>query len=84
MLSLFNQTHKPNEGIVGVKKERAVKIITQARRERGMSMWQASEKAGINQSTWSRVETGVRDATWDTLLQMAKAVGLKYNVTINN
>lgn len=65
-----------------MKKARAVKMIMKQRNRIGLSSFSAAEKAGINQSTWSRTERGERDTSWEVLLMMARAVGLETNITI--
>jgi len=65
-----------------MKKERAIKMIRAERNRKGMSSFIAAEKADINQSTWSRTESGDRATSWDVLIRMAKAVGLNASITI--
>ena len=65
-----------------MKKEKIIQMIAQERSKLGLSTYAAAEKAGINQSTWYRVETGELDASWDTLFSMAGAVGLSVNISL--
>ena len=65
-----------------MKKEKMIQMIAQERSKLGLSTYAAAEKAGINQSTWYRVETGELAASWDTLFSMAGAGGLSVIISI--
>lgn len=54
--------------------------IIRNRQSKGLSMVEAAKAAGISQPNWSRIENGVQHATLDTLIDMAKAVGLEVTV----
>ena len=54
--------------------------IISNRQSKGLSMVEAAKAAGISQPNWSRIENGVQHATLDTLIDMAKAVGLEVTV----
>ena len=63
-----------------MKKSRAIEMIKKVRNSKGIS----SFNAGINQSTWSRTENGLRETSWDVILKMSKAVGLEATITIRD
>ena len=65
-----------------MKKEKMIQMIAQERSKLGLSTYAAAEKAGINQSTWHRVEAGEIDASGETLFSMAGAGGLSVNISI--
>ena len=50
-----------------------INMIAKEREALGLSTYAASEKAGINQSTWHRVERLEIDASWETIFAMATA-----------
>tara|TARA_Y100000593_G_scaffold71824_1_gene131919 strand:+ start:268 stop:747 length:480 start_codon:yes stop_codon:yes gene_type:complete len=54
--------------------------IIRNRQTKGLSMVEAAKAAGISQPNWSRIENGVQHATLDTLIDMAKAVGLEVSI----
>jgi len=49
--------------------------VRRCRKERGMTLEQLARKAGLNEKTVWAVEAGVRNATLETLVVMAKALG---------
>lgn len=60
---------------------RFVEEIREARRSLGMSQAAAAQIAGVDRSTWTRIEERVRDAPgWDVAGRMAAAVGLDLRV----
>ena len=63
-------------------KEQMINMIAKEREALGLSTYAASEKAGINQSTWHRVERLEIDASWETIFAMATAMGFGVNVSI--
>ena len=67
-----------------MKKSRAIEMIKKVRHRKGISSFKAAEDAGINQSTWSRTENGLRETSWDVILKMSKAVGLEATITIRD
>ena len=67
-----------------MKKSRAIEMIKKVRHRKGISSFKAAEDAGINQSTWSRTENGLRETSWDIILKMSKAVGLEATITIRD
>ena len=67
-----------------MKKSRAIDMIKKTRQRKGISSFKAAEDAGINQSTWSRTENGLRETSWDVILKMSKAVGLEATITIRD
>jgi len=65
-----------------MKKARALKMIRDERKKKGLSSWKVAEKADIAQSTWVRAESQSRDTSWDVILKMAEAVGLETSISI--
>jgi ribosome-binding protein aMBF1 (putative translation factor) len=51
--------------------------IRAARNAKGLSTRQAAELAGMSQPNWTRLETGKHQATVDTLVAVADALGVK-------
>lgn len=74
-----------------MNKSQLIKRISKARLSAGLSVNAAaalvdcSGAAGrgdtLSQPSWQRVEAGNMAATWDTLIAMAAAVGLRVSVT---
>ena len=83
---MITSTQTKSIGWIGdtVKKERAIEMIKKVRNSKGISSFIAAERAGINQSTWSRTENGLRETSWDVILKMSKAVGLEATITIRD
>lgn len=58
-------------------------LMIQSERERqGLSVNAAAQQAGMTQSTWYRAEMFQSDSPWDTLLEMARSLGLKLEVVL--
>lgn len=58
-------------------------LMIQSERERqGLSVNAAAKQAGMTQSTWYRAEMFQSDSPWDTLLVMARSLGLKPEVVL--
>ena len=79
----FNQWMKQcnEDDKVEIKKEidyyDLLNSFKQARKQKGMSQAELAEKANINRTTLSKVETGIRNATIGTLEKIATALDLK-------
>ncbi len=58
------------------------RTLRRARETAGLSRNQAASKAGIAQSTWGRVESGIRGVSLETLDAMARAVGLRARLVL--
>jgi hypothetical protein len=65
-----------------MKKDKALKIIEDHRKEMGLSVFAASKVGLVAQSQWDRFARGEREPTWDKLILMAESVGLKIEITI--
>lgn len=65
-----------------MQKQNILKMIKQEREKLAYSGYTAARKAGINQSTWHRVERNEIDASWEMLFAMATAVGLAVNISV--
>jgi DNA-binding XRE family transcriptional regulator len=61
------------------KKQAIRKIITQRKKQK-LSMLKASQQGGIAQSSWWEIENGTQQPEWETVILMAKGVGLKFGV----
>ena len=55
--------------------------VIRRRKSRGLSVNGAAAAASITQPTWSRVEAGLIDPTFETLVSMADAVGLPVRIS---
>ena len=66
-----------------MNKNQAIELIKKTRLKKGISSDTTASVAGINQSTWSRAENNERATTWDTVFAMARGVGLKATININ-
>jgi len=51
-----------------------------AREKMGMSQADLAKKANVNRTTLSKVETGLRNATVDTLAKLSQALDLKLEI----
>jgi transcriptional regulator with XRE-family HTH domain len=47
------------------------------RRRRGLAAWKLAAQAGIDPTTYSRIERGEREATYDQKLALARALGVE-------
>lgn len=54
-----------------------------AREEQGLTQEDLAKKANINRVTLSKVETGFRNATIETLTKIAQALGLNLELKLN-
>jgi len=54
-----------------------------ARKKKGLSQEALAKKANINRSTLSKVETGLRNATIDTLMKIAHAIDMKLDIRLH-
>jgi DNA-binding XRE family transcriptional regulator len=54
-----------------------------ARENKGISQEDLAEKANINRTTLSKIESGLRNATLDTLMRLAKALGMNLELSLN-
>ena len=54
-----------------------------ARKEKGISQEELAEKANINRTTLSKIESGIRNATLETLMRIASALGMDLKLTLH-
>jgi transcriptional regulator with XRE-family HTH domain len=47
------------------------------RRRRGLSAWRLAASAGIDPTTYSRIERGEREATFEQKLALARVLGIE-------
>ncbi len=64
-----------------VSKRELLDYIESHRKVRGLSLNQVTQGADIDKSQWSRFLSGKREPTYDHLFAMAKAVGLRINLS---
>ncbi len=64
------------------EKQRLVKVIVKARKDKGLSQTALAKKLGISQARVAQIESGVGTAkvTFDVLFNMLVALGLDYRV----
>jgi len=48
-----------------------------ARRRRGLAAWKLAASASIDPTTYSRIERGEREATYEQKLALARALGVE-------
>ncbi len=60
----------------------ALDELRRLREEMGISQKELSERSGIPQETISRIESGRRNVTLDTLISIASAMGKKVKVNL--
>jgi transcriptional regulator with XRE-family HTH domain len=53
-----------------------VRLLREAREERGLSMNVVAQRSGLSHSIVSLIERDLRNPTLDTLLRMAEAIGI--------
>jgi transcriptional regulator with XRE-family HTH domain len=53
-----------------------IRLLREAREERGLSMNVVAQRSGLSQSIVSLIERDLRNPTLDTLLRMAEAIGI--------
>tara|TARA_B100000530_G_scaffold332882_1_gene279935 strand:+ start:1227 stop:1448 length:222 start_codon:yes stop_codon:yes gene_type:complete len=63
--------------MASLKKMDLLIMIQNKREQKGLTVNAAAKQAGMAQSTWYRAEMFHSDSPWDTLMQMAKSLGLK-------
>ena len=76
---------------VGMGVQRLMKIVSKTelldyieshRKERGLSIYKAVKNSDeVNAVSWGRFGSGKREPTYDHLFAMAKAVGLRINLS---
>ena len=54
-----------------------------AREKKGISQEELAEKANINRTTLSKIESGIRNATLETLMRIASALGMDLKLTLH-
>jgi DNA-binding XRE family transcriptional regulator len=54
-----------------------------AREEKGISQEELAIKANINRTTLSKIESGLRNATLDTLMRLAKALDMNLELCLS-
>lgn len=57
-------------------------LVSQERERQNLTVNAAAKQSGLNQSTWHRMETGESTPSWDTLIEMARSLGLDAKVVI--
>ncbi len=64
------------------EKQRLVKVIVKARKDKGLSQAALAKKLGISQARVAQIESGVGTAkvTFDVLFNMLVALGIDYRV----
>lgn len=65
-----------------MNKKSALKSIERERKRQAFSISEAARRSIITQSNWSRISNGLQEPTWDTVIGMAKAVGVIMEVKI--
>ena len=53
------------------------------RKKKGLSQEELAKKANLNRTTLSKVETGLRNATINTLMKIANAMDMKLDIKLN-
>lgn len=56
----------------------------EARESVGLTQEELAKKANVNRTTLSRIETGVRNATVETLIKLTKAMGLEMQINLRH
>ncbi len=56
----------------------------EAREKAGLTQEELAEKANVNRTTLSRIETGVRNATIGTLMKLAKAMNMDLTISFHS
>jgi DNA-binding XRE family transcriptional regulator len=55
----------------------------EAREEKGITQEELAQKAKINRTTLSKIESGLRNATLDTLVRIARALDLNLELSLS-
>lgn len=53
-----------------------------AREQAGLTQEELARKARVNRTTLSRIETGMRNATVETLMKLSQAMGLEMQIRL--
>ena len=64
-------------------KEKLLTKIVNERKRQGLTISEAAQEAGMVQPDWSRYENQTREASWERLIDMAAAVGLRVTVHLD-
>jgi len=56
--------------------------IKEFREEKGMTQEELAQKAKVNRTTLSKIESGYRNATIETLMRLASAMGLSLELRL--
>lgn len=56
--------------------------LRKIRKKKGLSQEDLAKKANLNRTTLSRVETGLRNATINTLMKIARAIDMKLDIRL--
>lgn len=56
--------------------------LKEKRKEKGLSQEEVAKKANINRITLTRLESGVGNATINTLIKIASAMNMGFNVSV--
>tara|TARA_R110002020_G_scaffold290954_10_gene506402 strand:+ start:910 stop:1116 length:207 start_codon:yes stop_codon:yes gene_type:complete len=65
-----------------MNKKSALILIERHRQRQALTVSEAARRSIITQPNWSRIQHGLQEPTWDTLIGMGKAVGLNMEVTV--
>lgn len=60
----------------------AHKAITEIRKDRGLSQLEVAEKIGLSQNSYSRIERGVTRLSVEKIEQIAKALGVNFDMIL--
>jgi DNA-binding XRE family transcriptional regulator len=79
----MNITHEEQEQIEAKKKYYRTLIALRAtREEKGLTQDELAERSGIAKATISKIESGKRNVTVDTLITLAGAMGKKIEINL--
>jgi DNA-binding XRE family transcriptional regulator len=84
-LEEFAKDFTPEQNMIAEEEEKYYRFITsfkQAREELGLSQQQLAEKARVNRVTLSKVESGLRNATLETLGKLATALDMTLEIQL--
>lgn len=81
----FSKDFTPEQNLIAQDEERYYRLITSfkiAREEQGLSQQQLAEKAQVNRVTLSKVESGARNTTLETLGKLATALDMTLDIQL--
>jgi transcriptional regulator with XRE-family HTH domain len=73
----------PKDSVREAASGHVIRLLREARQERGVSMNDLAQRSGLSQSMISLIERDLRNPTLDTLLRVSEALGVDLGMIIS-